>query len=101
MAAVTRAGNTVYVTAAGDIYTQVNGGTTKVLRIVLSPATHGSGTPTITLTDQSPSPNTKIKLCTPNTTSTPYPFEDAPLEFFGGFSVSALSGAVATIIVQG
>ena len=101
MAAVSRAGNTVYVTAAGQVYSANNGTTIRVQRIVISPAAHGSGTPTITLTDQSQSPNTKITLCTPNTTSTPYPFEDSPLEFYGGFSVSALSGAVATIIVSG
>jgi hypothetical protein len=101
MAAVTRAGNTVYVTAAGQVYTAANSAPVRVQRIVISPAVHGSGTPTITLTDQSQAPNIKITLCTPNTTSNAYPFEDAPLEFYGGFSVSALSGAVATIIIQG
>jgi hypothetical protein len=101
MAAVSRAGNTVYVTAAGQVYTANNGTIVRVQRIVISPAAHGSGTPSITLTDQSQSPNTKISLCAPNTTAIAYPFEDCPLEFYGGFSVSALSGAVATIIVQG
>ncbi len=99
MAAVTRSGNIVYVTAAGDVYSSTSPVT--VVGVIISPAVHGSGSPSITLVDQSPSPGTKLKLCTPNTTTTPIYLKDAPVQFYGGFSVSALSGAVATIILQG
>jgi hypothetical protein len=101
MAAVSLSGNTVYVTAQGDFYTAPNNGNVRVLRIIITPSAHGSGSPSITFTDYAQSPSVKIKLCTANTTSTPFPFEDSPLVFTGGFSVSSLSGAVATIIVQG
>jgi hypothetical protein len=100
VAAVSLSGNTVYVTAAGDFYAPSTGNV-KVVRIVVSPSSQGSGNPSITITDYAQSPTTKLKLCTANTTSTPFPFEDSPLIFTGGFSISSLSGAVATIIVQG
>lgn len=91
-----QSGNVWYVDSTGSL--TVNG-SVRVIQIVLSPSSHGSGSPLITLQDQSQSNNTKITVATPNTTTAVVPFLK-PLEFFGGIKVSTLNGAVATIIIE-
>jgi len=94
--AVTRSGNSIYVDGTGS-YTFT--GTLKVKAIILTPSTHGAGSPYITLKDLAQSPHVKVSLATVNTDSRNEPLYD--MEFFGGINVSTLSGAVATIILSG
>jgi hypothetical protein len=98
--ALTRAGNTICTTATGT-YTPSSSEPLYVAYLLISPSTAGSGTPSATITDAANSPNTKMVLATPNTTTTLLRFEDNPVQFYGGITVSAISGASVTIIFKG
>jgi hypothetical protein len=94
-----RAGTTWFVDATGTLTGGSSSEPIYVHYIVLSPSTHGSGTPTVTLNDAAQAKNTKFKLATPNTSTLVLDFSNKPIPFFGGIDVGAISGATVTIIL--
>lgn len=91
-----QSGNTWFVDSSGSLSVT---GSLRVHQVVISPSTHGSGSPLAILQDMNQVKANKIVVATPNTQTTSIPFPK-PLEFLGGIYVSTISAAYVTVVYE-